>query len=753
MNKKSKIILVMSLVAVIVSPMLVNGKDTISLSISSTSLNFTGKTNDTTNQTQVITLTNTGNSPIQIDSINLPEKNPSSNNGIIPNLYHLGWTGQSLSIGLNGTPVLSSTQPNGYNNFTLSGNTELGTTLAPLTATAWAKEAPAFAAGAEFTSMSGSTSPQIALTMHGVSGIAYDGIKRTPATPSGPITGTAPYKNGQTQINNVMSAVAGSYLYRYIGTAITHGEKDTTNGMSAAQYESDLVQMQKDYESDTNMTNLPLFVDQLAQGSQTKVAMGPAMGQWDAMRDNPDKIIIVTPKYATNGGMVYGSDGVHLTNVGYRHLGEMYGKALYKMVVMGERWVPLSPRTITRSGNIITMKAWVPSGNLTLDTTNFPQKAGYGFEYYNDQASGRPTISDVSVSGDTATITLSGTPSGFTTEHLRYGFTGTGSNISTNNARVGGNLRDSDDSVGTLTGDHLYDWMVQFDEPVGFNWSPYTTGAGFPGNAKFTQSNNCPNQLDPGQSCQVSVTFEPRALGHWISNLTINTSAGSPVVINLTGDVVGFPKVNMTPVKTTFASQVVGTVSLPKIVTIKNLGTGILPINSMSITGANMNDFNISSSTCSTTLAVGQDCTVSVVFKPTLAGTLTAAVTVNGDTASSANNVAITGTATVIPKISWTPQTLAFGYVTKLTSSPVKTFVVSNSGNADMTISSITLTGSYPTEFSQTNDCPATLAPLQSCTISAIFSPTSVGAKSALVTITDNVIGSPHKLTMTGSGK
>ncbi len=38
---------------------------------------------------------------------------------------------------------------------------------------------------------------------------------------------------------------------------------------------------------------------------------------------------------------------------------------------------------------------------------------------------------------------------------------------------VGTNIRDTDTAVDA-SGDHLYDWLIAFDEPMGFTWNPYT---------------------------------------------------------------------------------------------------------------------------------------------------------------------------------------------------------------------------------------------------------------------------------------
>lgn len=59
--------------------------------------------------------------------------------------------------------------------------------------------------------------------------------------------------------------------------------------------------------------------------------------------------------------------------------------------------------------------------------------------------------------------------------------------------------------------------------------------------------------------------------------------------------------------------------------------------------------------------------------------------------------------------------------------------------NGSATIDSITVTGDY----SQTNDCPATLAPAQTCTVNVVFSPGALGSRNGTLTIQSNLAAAP----------
>ncbi len=95
------------------------------------------------------------------------------------------------------------------------------------------------------------------------------------------------------------------------------------------------------------------------------------------------------------------------------------------------------------------------------------------------------------------------------------------------------------------------------------------------------------------------------------------------------------------------------------------------------------------------------------------------------------------GASSSEPNINISTTLYDFGNVSVGTTSTPNTFTVSNTGNADLTIKTITLTGSDASEFAIQNDyCSAQIIPPSgNCTIDAVFAPTSLGAKSANLSI------------------
>ena len=81
--------------------------------------------------------------------------------------------------------------------------------------------------------------------------------------------------------------------------------------------------------------------------------------------------------------------------------------------------------------------------------------------------------------------------------------------------------------------------------------------------------------------------------------------------------------------------------------------------------------------------------------------------------------------------------------------SEAQVFTLTNPGTAAVTFASITATG----DFEQTNTCEPTLALASaSCTIAVTFTPTTTGVLTGEITVTSDVTGSPHQVTLTGTG-
>jgi hypothetical protein len=272
--------------------------------------------------------------------------------------------------------------------------------------------------------------------------------------------------------------------------------------------------------------------------------------------------------------------------------------------------------------------------------------------------------------------------------------------------------------------------------------------------ADFAVTSTCNGVVvAPGATCTVNVTFTPSTTALEQATLTISDTVPESRIISLTGTgVLGIPGATVTPPSLTFALQAVGTTSTTgQDVTVTNNGTAALTISSITFTPTGSNpaagDFT-QTNTCSTPVAVGNHCTITVKFAPTAAGTRTASLSIADDAVGSPQLVALTGTA-ALPTADLSATTLAFGDQVTNTASATKTVTLTNHGTVPLTLSAaIAITG----DFSQTNDCGTSVATGAHCTITVKFTPTTTGARNGTITITDNAAPPTQTITLTGNG-
>jgi hypothetical protein len=266
----------------------------------------------------------------------------------------------------------------------------------------------------------------------------------------------------------------------------------------------------------------------------------------------------------------------------------------------------------------------------------------------------------------------------------------------------------------------------------------------------FAQTNTCGNSVAGGASCTISVTFAPSANGAESASLSIAyNAAGSPQTVNLTGTGVA-PAVALSTTSLTFANQNVGTASTAQGVTLTNSGTGPLTLSSIAVTGTNTKDFGQTNS-CGAGIGPGTTCTINVTFSPTATGARSASVTVTDSAAGSPQGITVAGTG-MAPVTSFSPINVSFASQPIGATSTPQTITLTNVGSADLTISSLTITGTNSGDFAQTNNCGTGVAAGASCTVSVTFTPRINGAESASLSMADNAAGSPQTVSLTGTG-
>lgn len=173
----------------------------------------------------------------------------------------------------------------------------------------------------------------------------------------------------------------------------------------------------------------------------------------------------------------------------------------------------------------------------------------------------------------------------------------------------------------------------------------------------FAQS-GCSATLSPGASCNVSVAFTPTAIGPRNGNLMITSdAAGSPRVVSLigTGTAAAVADVLLSSTALNFAAQAVGTASTGQSVTLTNIGNAPLNVSSVVTSGDFTGVGYCGTSTTGTVLAVGQACSISVVFAPTAMGTRAGTISITSNAASGPINISLSGVGAL------DTQTITFG--------------------------------------------------------------------------------------------
>ena len=124
--------------------------------------------------------------------------------------------------------------------------------------------------------------------------------------------------------------------------------------------------------------------------------------------------------------------------------------------------------------------------------------------------------------------------------------------------------------------------------------------------------------------------------------------------------------------------------------------------------------------------------------------------------ADSANNrvrsIANLASVAAVPVASFNPTSVTFLPQPLNIASSTQVVTLTNNGGAALTGIAISIGGADPGDFSQTNTCPGSLNAGLNCTITVTFKPTVLNARSALVSIADNSLGSPQTVTLSGNG-
>ena len=209
-------------------------------------------------------------------------------------------------------------------------------------------------------------------------------------------------------------------------------------------------------------------------------------------------------------------------------------------------------------------------------------------------------------------------------------------------------------------------------------------------------------------------------------------------------------KLAVSPTTHNFGSAVLGASSTSQSFAVTNTGQAASGTLAVTTAGADPADFVIDASTCTGTLAGGAACSVSVHFAPTAVGARKATLSVSG-TPGGTVNVTLQGTGTAANLV-LSPKSHGYGSVALGGDSPAQTYTLTNTGGGPSGPVTVTLAGTNAGDFSQTSStCGPAIPAGSSCTVSVLFAPTALGARTATLTASATP-GGTVSATLTGTG-
>ncbi len=261
----------------------------------------------------------------------------------------------------------------------------------------------------------------------------------------------------------------------------------------------------------------------------------------------------------------------------------------------------------------------------------------------------------------------------------------------------------------------------------------------------FTVDKSTAFTVSENDSQVVTVTFSPTDVKSYIGNITINSDDPdeSQVIVSVSGTGVPAPEIEVLPASLSFGSVTLSA-SSQKIFTIKNTGTAVLNVNSITAPDG----FTVDKST-GFTVPENSDQIVTVTFSPVDDRSYSGDITINSDDPDEPQViVSVSGTGVTAPEIEVLPASLLFGSVT-VSASSQKTFTIRNIGTAVLNISGIT----EPEGFTVDKSTGFTVFENDSQIVTVTFSPTTAKSYSGNIIIDNDDSDEPGVIvSVSGTG-
>jgi hypothetical protein len=356
--------------------------------------------------------------------------------------------GQSLSIGGDGTPPLSVTQP--WSNIGFNGGTRAQTPSTDMTSTI-----PLTENGVEtFCSGAANYYSELIAEIEGGNPNSVTVAAATAGHGSYTLSqltqGTAWYAVLQAQMTGFKAlATTAGKTPRMFAMPWMQGESDAQNATDEAAYKAALIAFRTGAETDAQsriggttplallMYQTPSYVTGNPQGAYIQRV------QFQLPREQANfyhvSALYHLP-FAAGQSQV-----LHLSNLGYLWWGHMAGRALYQLVRQGKKPAKIDPISVTSRGTELRIKFRVPQKPLVFDVDTLAVTTQMGFAV-SDVDGDVPLSNIVIANGDTIVATLARTLAASPEVRYAQDFLGNGLTVWRG---ASGNLRDS-------TPDHFF---------------------------------------------------------------------------------------------------------------------------------------------------------------------------------------------------------------------------------------------------------------------------------------------------------
>lgn len=167
----------------------------------------------------------------------------------------------------------------------------------------------------------------------------------------------------------------------------------------------------------------------------------------------------------------------------------------------------------------------------------------------------------------------------------------------------------------------------------------------------FSQTNDCPGVLEPGDDCTLSVSFNPTQPGSLEGSLTVTSNTtDSPQSVHLTGTgiIPGTPNASQSTNEINFGEQIIYTDSEEQVVSITNTGTANLTMGDSLLVGDDTHSFHLIDHCRELIVPIDQSCTLDLIFTPVAAGTFSITLDVVDDSSTSPQKIFVRGVGTEV---------------------------------------------------------------------------------------------------------